>query len=1091
MTPSPIERTSTSGHTDPSQNLVKSSPQILNRVSAEQLVNDLSFVNWPTAYSELCSKQPNLARVVSAIDQLLPHETGEEQVVLGYTIGVPEALRGHRKPNYSTSIVRQRLQPHTQQALQQPGQSFTRSSLAFIQRLPWIGSRHNTEQKAAEPSTAEESSLNEVENVSQALSDHHENLIRLLLKKTLTDIPNLELKTQENNMQKADISADAAERILQQLLGTRPANTSTNTELIHKQLLEKHPASSTKTTMSHSFRRDAITKCPALADFYTAVGAALQIQIKDPNATLRFNVPEDQDLNDIEMERRKTEQGMVLYDTFCPGVSRPAMDLDDLENCAFIIKKDGTEIPLEDAALVINYVFDDAKAHLLAQSKSEEPAENQRYPLMVYKTLAKALNLPVPKNLLEHEARLHQQVVINQKVTDQKALANKKRIADIQAVAAQKKLEKEIRNQEYCSQYSISHINNLSLATISAPPNSASNTTEYSKILRYMGDGPALFRRIKDTLDSSRNHQEVASNTRSIQALQNPTLLHKDNRCWLRALWISVFSQIQNVAQIEAALEKMSIKQKPYKQHWPVLFNAVLDDFKNRPNELLHRGERGGLRADAHFMNGLSVGEYLESKGIPTELYHKKDFSFTVEKELFNAAVGLAMGMRGEEKPKFDNNVANTKVPGVLMNSEFLVAVHRVMDLPCLVVERSLSGQVSVIYSGPATDPDLREISDKLGMGVNEDPIRLEDLQPLFEKYKNIPVLMLNAEHYTVYLPQAQNQHLLTPAPSPQPTSPAQLPPPLPASHTPVSHPTLPTIQHTPPEVPRHFRENPQSAEPTQLSRTESAESVDLLIDMAETQASSEVKTILDGTEQSLKANRIDFGHAGFAVVGQTPESEHQSLLNLSNLLEEGSTNEFATLFEYISPAAKVTPQLSKHPGTLAWLKTMIHEKSQEGKVLEINGKHITGLIKGDSYGDPGWIDRYRIEYRDNNAPNQPRYIYITQAAPDFSRKFLTAEQLLQSFQALQGSEFIVGDNRFLLSARGVGRSAALAVLDKAHVAMRQRILTHPDQIDAWLHHAKACGVRDRGEYFLAKREQVEELHKAISMLLADSAGQS
>lgn len=66
----------------------------------------------------------------------------------------------------------------------------------------------------------------------------------------------------------------------------------------------------------------------------------------------------------------------------------------------------------------------------------------------------------------------------------------------------------------------------------------------------------------------------------------------------------------------------------------------------------------------------------------------------------------------------------------------------------------------------------------------------------------------------------------------------------------------------------------------------------------------------------------------------------------------------------------------------------------------------------------------------------------------------------------------------------GVGRSAALAVIDQASMAIQTDILNQPEQIAGWLSQAKAAGVRDRGQYFLSNGNQMIELHKAILSLL-------
>lgn len=994
----------------------------INIADKDKYLEFVKCENWPKLYSELHEKYPHLARVVSALDNLIPQAENETQNVLGFELKAIEQLRGYRKPSYTIATSTPSPNHSSPVQTRRTGNANVSSILHRVSSF-FAGTSSNA-QPTASPSNSD---------TSQPRSDNslpsidHAHLMPKLLKEALNHTANLEIETRGSGEAMNDLTESSANRILEHLMGEKTRATLAPAESTHQDLLKNHSLCTSTTILSSALRREALLTNPALADFYTAVGAALTIQEKNTTAIERFNVATEDYLTEATAEhsRNADNTAPLYFETFCPNISREIME--ERDSTSFQISMDGAVVPIEDMSAVVDYVFNKAKQHLTANASIDRPAEHERFPLVVYKTLAKALNIEVPNYLIQHENNINLRTQNNLSAFEQKKAANQERIALAQAETKERKAERAIRDHRICEELQITDIRNFGQACGGAPANSAVNTAEYAHALTYNDADPELFYSIQGSLNNSRDHQQVAAVDRTLEDLRTGKQFYPANRCWLRAIWISLFEQIENAQDLDILKTKLPQHAQGRTAHWPVLFRAILDDYKSNRDELLHRGETSGFHRDAHFMAGRTNGEYLASKGISTDQFDAWWMSRSVEDSLRSAAQDLAMGMRGTEKPRFDQNVANLMGIAPLMNSEFVVAVHRVMEKPCFVVERSPSNQISVIFSGDKSDQDLKQISDELERVTANRQTTIDQLTPLFEKYKNIPIIMLNAEHYTVYLPRKVDEEPFSP-----PISPAHA----------------------------------QATQPT-----------------TETESNTFVTTTYNGQSYALKANHVDFGATGHAVIGQTPESQDESILNIAKLLDESSANGSATVFEYISPLARFAPEKSRHPGTVANLNFMLTESHRLQQPLQINGKTITNLQRMGST-NPEWIDHYQIEYFDPAMPGQTRFAYITQAAPDFSEKYLTAEQLNLSLHSLRRGDGWSNNKRYVLSAMGVGRSAALSVLDKANIAIQLGILAHPSQISSWLHEAKESGIRDRGRHFLAHPKQVEELHKAIYSLL-------
>lgn len=75
----------------------------------------------------------------------------------------------------------------------------------------------------------------------------------------------------------------------------------------------------------------------------------------------------------------------------------------------------------------------------------------------------------------------------------------------------------------------------------------------------------------------------------------------------------------------------------------------------------------------------------------------------------------------------------------------------------------------------------------------------------------------------------------------------------------------------------------------------------------------------------------------------------------------------------------------------------MLQLNLQNNHSLEINGKTIVAVNPIYGLEDPEWVNRYSVQYFDRANPNQPKFVQIVQAAPEFSKGYLDAEQLIHS----------------------------------------------------------------------------------------------
>ena len=1003
----------------------------LNHTIIDQLVTLLNQDNWPAVFSDLNSTRPNLARIVCAIDSLIPHENGEVQNVQGIRILINEPLRSYRKPSYwVTSIPSSGVQ-----ATSDTSPSNNRPIIAQLAKTFF-----STYSPPRQPETTVKNSAETPEGVSL----DQRTLMQRLVRKILTDSPNLQIEARNMSPEIADMTYESANRVLKKLLGQPAQQDNTrNVERLHKEIISSHPLRKGQITLPHAIRRGALLLCAPLAEFYVAVCAALTLRSDLPLVTHRFAVACEDEImtKQGEANNAPNSDGSMFIDTFCPRVSRQVMENNDEPH--FQINNDGTQLPIDDVATVIDYVFTTAKQHFMQCQAGENVPANECYPLMVYKTLAKALGTEVPAQLIEHENQTENKIKNNQLVVTRNKAANKARIARMQEETRIKNEKKAQELALLCVKYSASHPNFLGNLYDAVPANSAENTIEYPHLLQCSGNGPELFHTIQGMLNNTRNHQQVSSVFRSLDAIQKGQRFSRDNDCWLRAIWISVLDQIEHPAEFNLMFSKLKLNEQTRPSPLPVLMEALLDDFKNNRNELLHRGEVGGLDRDAHFMAGRSVGDYLTSKGKPTDFYKEFALNNKIELVLRRLSKNLAMGVRGTEKPRFDARAESINMPGTMMDSEYVVAVHRVIEKPCFVLERSMNNQISLLFSGRKDDQELKDISFALEQKTNTGTPKLEDLAPLFNKYADIPVILLNAEHFTVYLPKIKSRYV-----SPQPVA-AQ----------PMVPQRLPTIM-----------EEPMPSSPHSVADSSSKNGV--------------IHVVYQEQAFPMKAHSVDFGATGESLVGQTPADYQDTILNTAKLFEQADQRGTAEFFEYISPLARVSPEKSKHPGLISQLKSVLEQQQRNQRYLEINGKLIVGIQSQRLPSDPEWVDRYAIEYVDKANPQQRRFVSVVQAAPDFSTGYLNAEQLTQSLKALKQNDSVTGGKRHLFSAMGLGRSAALAVLEKAEIAIRMGLITEPEQITTWLNEAKASGVRDRGQHFLSNRSQMIELQKATLMLL-------
>ncbi len=752
----------------------------------------------------------------------------------------------------------------------------------------------------------------------------------------------------------------------------------------------------------------------------------------------------------------------TYFETFCPGISQQDMVDHDNPDPQFKILTGGTCRHVNDIEQVISEVRQSVLTQL--QSPDADFSTAALYPMFVYETLSRTTGLAVPQKIRDaHELKLDQ---LKSKLKDQQAQLeqNRERVEKAQAeTRLRKQLELE-KNTKFAIENKLAHPRLvLDFTTVAAGhPDMIGSSVEHSFVLGSGGADTELNHQLHQRLRQDHELQEVSSSSRSLQALADRSLpFTRDNLCWLRATWLSILTSHPDAAEIAARLDTIGTRFHKNVPFATDVIAALHQDLHTNRNGLLHVGEEGGFSKPAHFRSWQLIADYLTEKGI--DIHDPRAHRQKIELMLKHLTFSISMGARGTEKPRFSYQLDLLTALNPMMDSDFVMGVHRVLERPCLIIERKVGQFLSIKFSGPVNDTKLDQIAQNLVSQTALRSLTLEDIEPLLVHFVNVPIIRLIDDHYSVYLPKSSRvvqQPTLQQTPGVAAVTASPVCPPIPASASPA---ITAKILASPLED-----ETPITGIPSPLA--------------IRPPEHSQVTIQVNQKSIPIAANVIYFESGGFPlIVGQTARSEVEAKLQ-AYLLQTSGSRQARTWFEFVSPRAALEPDRARYPGTIYQLQQiLLKQESGLAPPLIVNGMKLNAVSQLPNNPSVPWLKEFQIEWVDLQNPQNTIRQRAVVASPNLSKSgALSPEQLHQCLGRIDDSN----EGHALMSAHGIVRSAALAIMCKAREAIRKRELVDGNQLQSWLEERRAEGIRDRGPYFLHNQAQYNCLLSAILQLL-------
>lgn len=123
--------------------------------------------------------------------------------------------------------------------------------------------------------------------------------------------------------------------------------------------------------------------------------------------------------------------------------------------------------------------------------------------------------------------------------------------------------------------------------------------------------------------------------------------------------------------------------------------------------------------------------------------------------------LGFASGAHGRDNPRLINRLdAVYQASDPVVEEDILVHAHRVARLPSLVISKSDEGGVTLM--GNAVEPMDQDRFSLLAQQVNQSMmdngiVDLNLLEPVFEWFSDKPILVIQTNHYHLYMPRSHS----------------------------------------------------------------------------------------------------------------------------------------------------------------------------------------------------------------------------------------------------------------------------------------------------------------------------------------------
>ena len=490
------------------------------------------------------------------------------------------------------------------------------------------------------------------------------------------------------------------------------------------------------------FIEDLAAHNPAAATFFHIVEHALNFNnAAKEQPTKRYEYFEDG--NQVTEQQRHS--GDKFLPVFLDGVRRdPNFDISGSAEWSGLVNDQWQAIDTK--AEVVRHVLVEALDHL---RKSESTPGMPIYPLIAYDLLAKAIDVPVPVYLKEHEEKILNTLAENRASVElrQQEIAQAQR--DTAILREKQAEETKILHEEYI----VSNVLQMHLVsgedfepTLAAESTDAtiSVSTKFTHLdalsairLRIVGDG---------NIRGTHSKQEISSRSHCLGG--------QDNLCWLRSSWLALFETVTPddlAARFAAVTGPMQKKIAPYA---PALLQAVAQRYRDDPRQFMHAENKG---TGAHLGPSATLAEFLGDQlpsGIPNFIQRKSCENYLRGLQISIATAYRAKGSRlmaELEELSFRRSPATSNLP---------INLHRAMNVPLLVIEaetrvnETLFGRhvnrFGHLRIAAPTGSDLAEQAEPLAKATEPD---LEQIEVLMRAFDDKPVLWLEGGHYDLYMP--------------------------------------------------------------------------------------------------------------------------------------------------------------------------------------------------------------------------------------------------------------------------------------------------------------------------------------------------
>lgn len=897
-----------------------------------------------------------------------------------------------------------------------------------------------------------------------------------------------------------------------------------------------------KSTLFKETLQAILLQSPELSEFCNQVIWACKPSHPKADGSQRFPIVED--TADLIEHSKSVQNSNLGTPTFLEGIQRP-YDLTQHSSSIqtkpqYIIIDQGITRGVLTQASVLVEVFTKASLHLNHQSINDFPQDEKPYPLGIYLSLARCLNKQVPQFLKTYE-----QGVVNQ--------ANEIKEHKLKKIEAQRKAIKE---RDIKRANDIEALDSKIIAKfgpgaqliecyglVANRPHTSISTKSIDSQFTLTADQHGLIVSVDEYLAENHTRLNIAYQNFDRARVSQFGHRRRDNKCWLRAGYLSLFHQFEESKSLQQAIRQCGAGQsEQVRSEYAKLgfiFEQVHQNFLTDPPRFMFGNDPINTELEAHLSSGNIVSELFhqqeklrEFRSIyPQSMDLNKDFETQTATELMHQ---LAAGFI-DEQPRINYEIhalVTDYFQRRLASSDFPIYLHRALGKPVMVIEKHTQGHRGIRIAAPkgtTVANTLKKFEDKGISEISGDNSNAV-LKPLLTQFRGLPIIYLRQEHFELFLPKYKPQTIDTALAVCVSNTTGQLEDletSSPDSHKPqleinTSYKRKPeaTVSLSTGKRPRSelltqgsvIETRFQPLDPSPNSSTKSSTNSDsyllsgyrsswdglntatkslaLQAYVPSSQVHSNLrgvpcplatclKTVVNGQEKPLHANTVSY----------TTDAKNQSIVGQSPKGKDYITRTLSAclqnpetnrdIFEFVKPRNAINEILEGF--NKAPLAIQLIRQLEHAK--NNNAPCRLGemeLINIQQLPSDDLRLYQRYKIDLIDGQGQKRVINITQASFSFYRS-LSAEQITQA-QALLNRYHgnAQADKVMLLSEGGIGRSAMLSVYNHIENRISEGDFESENALKLAIDEAILQGRKDRGENFISNQKQYDELVKAL-----------